>query len=404
MNAELLLPPEADLLREALAAWAEHERPAVPAAERLRRIRARMNAAAEKPLFATAREPKVFRLSWLAASCAAALVAAACAGWLYHTLGQPAVPVVQPEEEKTDRQGVAEAGRTNSENLGEAKRRGEVATFDATVPGLFLSAPNAPGWTPVREGLRMHEGDLLQVAANAQPAEVSAFGRHRIKVEPGSIVQLNRSEIQGKAVPSMKLLYGRAEAWVHGNALELVGQSKTATRLRVLEDGEHASIGMQGEKLGELRYDPRRYAVGEDGAIVRDAAGKDGYQLLDAEALPAVEYALAVDSKAPNDVTIQPGTANLLNVIDADLQGVPVKDAVETFIGLLNVRIKLSPAAEQAAGAKSVTLKVEKLTGAEALSKFCAQAGLTFNIDNGEIVLCLPNEPKTAPAPENLDF
>lgn len=389
MNAELLLPAEASILREALAAWAERNRPAVPAAERVRRIRAQLNAAAGKPLFATAREPrdtKVSRLSWLAAACAAALVAAACAGWLYHTLGQPAVPVAQPGEEKSPAPAGHEKKETSESENAPVVAAPIVATAGNATPGLFRQVTANPHvWQAVKGAAQVRAGELLQVATNGQAAELTVGKSHRLKMWPGTVVRIDLDERS----PRVELWHGQLDAWAKDGSLLVTGQPQQFSKPnlnQVLADGLHLSAHRSTERVRARIFE------------------QDGFLLVDTEALPGGMYAASVNVPGPENVRVQEGTANLLNVIDADLANVPVKDAVETFVALINVRIKLSPAAEQAAGAKQVTLKIEKLTGAEALAKFCNLAGLTFHIEQGEIVLRLPNEPKAAPAPENPEF
>lgn len=390
MNAELLPPAEAGVLREALFRWAERERPAVPAAERLRRIRAQLNAAQGQPLYATAREPrgtKVSRLSWLAAACAAALVAAACVGWLYHTLGKPAAPVAVPKTPEPKE--VAEIAKAPLAVVG--------AVCDGQ-PGLFVRSAETPArWVAVAKDTQLHAGDVLQVAASGQASELAVFGTHRMKVAPGTAVRLGEDPND----PRVGFYWGRMDAWAKGGRLRVSSISANAwdaSDVYKLAEGDHLLIASN---------DPVPAAV--------RTIQQDGFNLADPTAVPRMSFSVHIDQNTDADrqeeappklekVNVQQGTANLLNVIDVDLQGVPVKDAVETFVALINVRIKLSPAAEQAAGAKKITLKVEKLTGAEALSKFCAAAGLTFHIEQGEIVLRLPNEPKTAPAAENPEF
>lgn len=392
MNAELLLPAEADVLREALAAWADRERPAVPAAERLRRIRVQMNAAAEKPLFATPREPKVSRLSWLAAACAAAVLAAACAGWLYHTLGQPAVPVVQPGKDQEENEGKEKKAVAQDHQPAPAF---EVGTVQECMDGFYRRVDAAPPrWETVAKGATLHSGDLLQVASDGDTAEVQVFGAHRVRLEPGTIVRVGFDPRD----PQIGICAGQLNAWAKAGGLRIASlhaDTWKPSNLCTVQDGEQVVVAAD-------RQPPESARVQQE----------DGFLMWDPAALPRMNFTVQQvhpeepkqAPREPENVRVQQGTANLLNVIDADLADVPVKDAVETFVALINVRIKLSPAAKQAAGAKKVTLKAEKLTGAEVLAKFCNLAGLTFHIEQGEIVLRLPNEPKTAPAPENPDF
>ncbi|MCK6470750.1 MAG: hypothetical protein L6R28_03290 [Planctomycetes bacterium] len=388
MNAELLLPAEAGVLREALFRWAERNRPAVPAAERVRRIRAQLNAAKGQPLYATAREPKVSRLSWLAAACAAALVASACAGWLYLTLGQPAAPVAVPETTEK-KKAVAENAKTPPAVVG--------AVRDGT-PGLFVRTEETPArWVAVAKDSPLHAGDVLQVAAAGQACELAVFGSHRVKVAPGTTVRLGEDPDD----PRVGFYWGRMDAWAEGGQLRvssITANAWDASDVCKLAEGEHLLIA----SIDPLPMSARTLQ-------------QDGFNLADPAALPRMPFSAKIDQNVdgnppdvappkPENVRVQQGTANLLNVIDADLADVPVKDAVETFVTLIKVRIKLSPAAEQAAGAKKVTLKAEKLTGAEVLAKFCTLAGLSFHVEQGEIVLRLPNEPRTAPAAENPEF
>lgn len=391
MNAELLLPAEAGVLREALAAWTERDRIATTAAERLRRIHAQLNAAAGKPLYATAREPrdtKASRLSWLAAACAAALVAAACAGWLYHTLGKPPAPLVQPGEGKKEK---GEKAVAQDHQPAPAL---EVGTVQECMDGFYRRVDAAPPrWETVAKGATLHSGELLQVASDGDTAEVQVFGAHRVRLEPGTIVRVGLDPKD----PQVGICAGHLNAWAKAGRLRIASlhaDTWTPSDLCTVQDGEQVVVAAD-------RQPPESARVQQE----------DGFLLWDPAALPRMNFTVQqvrpetpVKAPAPEKVNVQQGTANLLNVIDVDLENVPVKDAVETFVALLNVRIKLSPAAEKAAGAKKVTLKIEKLTGAEALSKFCTLAGLSFNVAKGEIVLRLPNEPKTAPAPENSDF
>lgn len=392
MNAELLLPAEAGVLREALAAWAGRDRPAVPAAERLRRIRAQLNAAKGQPLYATAREPKVSRLSWLAAACAAALVAAACAGWLYHTLGKPAAPVVQPGENHEGHDG--QEKKTVAQDHLPAPAF-EVGTVQECMDGFYRRVDAAPPrWETVAKGAPVHSGDLLQVASDGDRAEVQVFGAHRVRLEPGTILRVGLDPRD----PQIGICAGQLNAWAKAGRLRIASLHADTWKpsdLCTVQDGEQVVVAADRQPPESARFQQ-----------------EGGFLLWDPAALPRMNFTVqqirpeepAKAPPKPEKVNVQQGTANLLNVIDADLENVPVKDGVETWVALINVRIKLSPAAEQAVGAKKITLKIEKLTGAEALSKFCAAAGLTFHIEQGEIVLRLPNEEKTAPAPDNPEF
>lgn len=385
MSAELLLPAEADVLREALASWTERERPAVPAAERLRRIRAELNAAADKPLYAAARKPKVDRLSWIAAACAAALVAAACAGWLYHTLGKPATPVAVPNEEK--KAALSDQKKNDTAEPETAPIEAAiVATVPNATPGLFRQVTDNPAaWQAVQGKAQLRAGELLQVASNGQATELTVGKSHRLKMWPGTVVRIDLNERS----PRVELWHGQLDAWAKDGNLLVTGQPQRFSKPnlhQVLADGLHLSAIRSTERSRARLFE------------------QDGFLLVDTKALPGGEYAATVNVPGPEDVRIQQGTANLLTVIDANLKNVPVKDAVETFVTLLNVRIRLSDAANRAAGARRITLNVEKLSGAEALSKFCALAGLSFHVEEGEIVLRLPNESPAAPAPENPEF
>jgi len=386
MNAE----PEANLdgwgveldakstitLRAGILQWVTARLEAPAAASRLRRIRETQQAATAGVRSWQAKPEQFSRIGVLA-GVAAVLALAALAGWtLWQPASQPAPMVVEQPAATTpkspERQQIPQPVIVT------------LAEFPADAKGLYVhvNGTDATDWIASAKQPACPPGTLLQLAANAQPVEFTVFGSHRIKLLPGTLVRLSGNTTR----PQVDVWRGRAEITGGGRPLYLG---------TLASDGARRDLAVVQPGL--------RWKV-ETAQLKTAAFERDGFALVDARAIKPVACTTA-EVKPDDAIALQPGTANLLIVIDGGFANVEVTEIAQALRNLLNVEIRLSPAAQKTVGGKAVTLNLGQVTGAEALSALATQTGLVLQIRDGAVVLELPGEePQPESRPRDEEF
>ena len=143
--------------------------------------------------------------------------------------------------------------------------------------------------------------------------------------------------------------------------------------LRVLQDGQHGIA--ESERLEDPHIDV------------------EGFSLLDASRMKAVRCtAVLVDEKeAPPPLT--DGTGHLLRVVECRFEQMALRDVVSALAERLELRVRLSEAADAKWGERLITLNKGEVTGAEAIEAVAGHAGLVARVRDGTLWLELENDP-----------
>ncbi|MCW8131274.1 MAG: STN domain-containing protein [Planctomycetota bacterium] len=370
-------PESGAAVRAGVALWLGEARDTIGAAERLRRIRAAQqrktpaNASGSAVRTWQARPSGTTRArAWSLAGLAALLALAALAFAFFRS---PATT----EPRRAERLPVAPAPSVAHKETPAPRLTEVAAVADASAKGLFVRVPGMPAgtWRPAEKGEAFAPGALVQLAANAAPAGLNLPGHESLTLAPGTLLRLGGDP----AKPAVDVWRGGVEIRTYNRPL---------------------AVGTLAENQG-LRRDlavvaPSKHVRVEATRLNTPTLDLNGTALIDERALKPVACTV---TEVVEGVLIQPGTANLLRVVDGGFTGVSVAEIAQGLQELLNVRVRLSPGAQKAAGEKAVTLNLGQVTGAEALSALAEQAGLVLQIRDGDVVLELPNEKPLPEAP-----
>ena len=384
-------------LKAGVAAWAEHGFKPTPAAERLRRIRAVESALPKAALkggaqvWQTRENPKRRAWRWLAA--AAAVLVIGTMAYLIHARANNqkiAISESKPTEEKPAQEWIPVIAATaGTDSHGLFARYEHVLTEKGT-----MLEPSA-GWRPLKPGDSCMDVELIQAAVDGKGGHLLLDQGKRIKLFPGSVAMISKRDKQH----SLQLRLGRAEIQVEQGEIHLLRQLKgkciiSTTELEPFDVNPLVAVVRSGERV-----------MAEAGPFAGNTFVHEGQMLHEVDNIPELDVKITREPleppKAPEPpaVAIQPGTANLLKVIKADLNGTADEVAAK-LQEALGVRIKLSEAASQKAGGQAVALALGDVTGAEAVAALAEKAGLKVQVIEGEVVLELPDEKRNEPKDE----
>lgn len=371
------------ILRAGVQQWATARTEAPSASHRLQRIRKAQRLTEPQAAPAGVRvwqsRPEKATRVWVLAGAAAVLALAILAGWVLQqsaeqpeptVVEQPALPQHKPSEKQLQPQPPSAALMA--------------AELPADAKGLYVLPTPSEEANWIASTLRpaCPPGALMQLAANAHPVEFTVFGSHRIKLLPGTLARLSGDT----ARPQVDIWRGRAE---------ITGGDRPLYLGTLADQGARRDLATV---LPGLRWKV------ETAQLKTPAFERDGFSLVDARAVKPVACT-AAEVKPDDAIALQPGTANLLIVIDGGFANVEVTEIAQALQNLLNVEIRLSPAAQKTVGGKAVTLNLGQVTGAEALSALATQTGLVLQIRDGAVVLGLPGEePQPESRPRDEEF